>query len=70
MCVYFDMKKNSRVAVYLFTKYILVSFFLFLGARIISTAFLGDGYMDLLAAFIFSLVMAFAINEAYKKGSR
>lgn len=68
ICAYFDMSDYDRTTKYIFIKYIVVSFFLFLVTRLISRAFFDGGYFDLIAVFIFSLMMAFAINEAYKKG--
>lgn len=68
ICAYIYMSDYDRATRHIFIKYVVISFFLFLFARLISRAFFDGGYLDLLAVFIFSLMMAFAINEAYKKG--
>lgn len=65
-----NMKIYDRVTLYIFFKYIAVAFVLFLCAKFISYKFLDKEYLDTLYVFIFSLTMAFAINEAYKKGGR
>lgn len=61
---------NSRATLYIFIKYIAVSFLLLLGGSLVLSSITDDGNLDTLSVFIFSLTMAFAINEAYRKGER
>lgn len=61
---------NSRATLYIFIKYIAVSFLLILGGNLVLSSINDEGNLDTLSVFIFSLTMAFAINEAYREGRK